>query len=95
MKKALLASILALSIGSAYAMTMTTYPQSTQTDTESDRQSAIDTATQNAQNWAASQCIGNVTNSQVINQGAVNLGDSDNPSWLATVTVRDTCVFTR
>jgi len=91
--KSLFAVILGLGMtASAFAGEITTYPYNTASATESDRNQAIEEATEQATSWANSQCIGEVTNTTVSVNGVINIGSDESPNYMATVTVKDTCV---
>lgn len=40
---------------------------------------------------ANAQCIGNMVSTVVFTRNVISTGTSDNPNYMATVTVRDTC----
>jgi hypothetical protein len=85
-------AILALACAAgAQTRTITTYTTGTGSATESDSSQATSEATQQAENWANSSCLGTVTASSTTASGCVNTGSGDNPSYTCTVSVRDTC----
>jgi hypothetical protein len=73
--------------------TMTTYTNGSGSATESDRQSAMDEATETAQNWANSTCIGTVTNTNTTSSSCIKLGsdEDNNVTYTCMVTVKATC----
>ena len=71
--------------------TVTTYTTGSGSATESDRGQSMDEATQQAQNWANSSCIGTVVRSNTTSSGCIKLGSDDNVTYTCTVTVRATC----
>ncbi len=77
----------------AQEKTMTTYTTGSGSATESDRQSAMDEATQTAQNWANSTCIGTVTTTNTTSANCIKLGsdDQNNVTYTCMVTVKATC----
>jgi hypothetical protein len=75
--------------------TMTTYTTGTGSAVEADRGQAMDEATQTAQNWANSACIGTVTNTNTTSSNCTQLGsdDQNNVTYDCVVTVKATCVI--
>ena len=73
--------------------TMTTFITGSGSATESDRGSAIDEATQTAQNWANSTCIGTVVAVNTTSSNCIKLGsDADGTtSFTCMVFVKATC----
>ena len=92
-----LALVLVLVLPSAISLaqmrTITTYVTGSGSATESDRGQALDEATQQAQNWANSTCMGTVTNTNTTSQNCIKLGseDENNLSYTCMVTVKATC----
>ncbi len=77
----------------ASAETVTTYTNGNGSASEPDRGQAMDEATQQAQNWANSTCIGMVTQTETVSSNCIKTGsDEDNTvSYTCMVNVRDTC----
>jgi hypothetical protein len=73
--------------------TITTYTTGTGSAVEADRGQAMDEATQTAQNWANSACIGTVTNTNTTASNCTQLGSADenNVTYDCMVTVKATC----
>ena len=73
--------------------TMTTYTTGTGSAVEADRGQSMDEATQTAQNWANSACIGTVTTTNTTASACVQLGSADenNITYNCSVTVKATC----
>ena len=92
----LLAAMALAGIGALYAQqlrTLVTYTYGTGSATEPERGQAMDEATQNAQNWANSACIGTVTNSNVTTSTCLKTGseDNNNVQYGCTVSVKARC----
>jgi hypothetical protein len=73
--------------------TVTTYTSGSGSATESDRGQAMDEATEQAQNWANSSCMGTVTNTNTTSSSCVKLGSNDqnNVTYTCMVAVKATC----
>jgi hypothetical protein len=73
--------------------TVVTYTSGFGSATETDRDLAISEATQTAQNWANSSCLGTVTDSNTSSSACSKLGtDSDgNITWFCSVAVKNRC----
>jgi hypothetical protein len=73
--------------------TIITYTSGFGSATETDRDLAISEATQTAQNWANSSCMGIVTDSNTASSACTKLStDEDgNVTWLCSVTVKNRC----
>jgi hypothetical protein len=73
--------------------TIVTYTSGFGSATETDRDLAISEATQTAQNWANSTCMGSVTDSNTTNSACSKLStDEDgNVTWFCSVTVKNRC----
>jgi hypothetical protein len=59
--------------------------------TNSDRDQAKSDATDTATNWANSQCIGNVTETNITYQQCTPIGSGDNQQYMCAVTVKAKC----
>jgi hypothetical protein len=91
-----LAAAIALTCVTADAQqmrTVTTYTSGNGSATESDRGQAMDEATEQAQNWANSTCMGTVTNTSTTSSNCLKLGsdDQNNVTYTCTVVVKATC----
>jgi hypothetical protein len=87
---------LALTCGAVHAQqlkTLTTYTTGSGSATESDRGQAMDEATEQAQNWANSTCMGTVTATNTTSSSCIKLGsdDENNVTYTCMVTVKATC----
>ena len=73
--------------------TIVTYTSGLGSATETDRDSAISEATQTAQNWANSACLGMVTDRNTTASACSKLSTDDdgNITWFCCVTVKDRC----
>jgi hypothetical protein len=73
--------------------TMTAYTTGTGSASEPDRSQSLDEATEQAQNWANSSCIGTMTTTNTTSSGCVKIGsvDENNVSYACTVTVKAAC----
>jgi hypothetical protein len=73
--------------------TVTTYTNGSGSATESDRGQAMDEATEQAQNWANSSCMGTVTNTNTTSSSCIKLGsdDENNVTYTCMVAVKATC----
>ncbi len=86
----LICTVLALPETAAMAQqmrTITTYTSGSGSASEPDRSQAMDEATQQAQNWANSTCIGMVTMTNITSSGCVKFGSDDDNSATYTCTV--------
>ncbi|WP_263350423.1 hypothetical protein [Acidicapsa acidisoli] len=89
-------SALTLNLATADAQqmkTIVTYTSGYGSATETDRDLAISEATQTAQNWANSACLGMVTDSNASSSACSKLSTDDDGSiiWFCSVTVKDRC----
>jgi hypothetical protein len=73
--------------------TIITYTSGFGSATETDRDLAMSEATQTAQNWANSSCMGMVTDTNTTASACSKLSTDDegNITWLCSVTVKDRC----
>jgi hypothetical protein len=73
--------------------TVTTFTSGSGSATEPDRGQAMDEATEQAQNWANSTCIGTVTNTNTTSSNCLKFGsdDQNNVTYTCTVVVKATC----
>jgi len=84
-----------VAINAQQMKTMTTYTTGTGSAVEADRGQAVDEATQSAQNWANSSCIGTVSSINTTSSNCTQLGSTDenNVTYDCVVTVKATCVI--
>lgn len=85
--------VLAFAVHGQQVHTLVTYTFGTGSATEPDRSQAVDEATQSAQNWANSACIGTVTNTNTTSSNCFTTGsDEDNNIQCAcTVSLKARC----
>src|SRR5579875_2470647 len=88
-----MAVVLSATVAGAQTRTMTTYDSGSGSASEPDRQQAMDEATQQAQNWANSSCIGMVVNTKTTSQNCLKLGSEDdgNVTYTCMVVVKAEC----
>jgi hypothetical protein len=95
-KLSTLFAALALAFVSADAQqtkTITTYVFGNGSASEPDRSQSMDEATQQAQNWANSTCMGTVTSSNTTSSSCIKTGsdDENNVNYTCMVTVKAAC----
>jgi hypothetical protein len=73
--------------------TVTTYVTGNGSASEPDRGQSIDEATEQAQNWANSTCMGTVTSSNTTSSSCIKIGsdDENNVTYSCTVTEKAAC----
>ena len=73
--------------------TIITYTSGFGSAAETDRDLAISEATQTAQSWANSSCVGMVTESNTVSSACSKLSTDDdgNTKWLCSVSIKDRC----
>jgi uncharacterized protein YbjQ (UPF0145 family) len=98
-KMRVLTLVTAMTVISAAALsaqqlrTLVTYTFGNGSATEADRNQALDEATQNAQNWANSACIGTVTNTNTTSSSCIKTGseEDNNAQYTCMVSVKAQC----